>query len=274
MDSTKMTTEMENLKAKLRATWTAGDFGQIAKSIDAGEREFVERLGLKGGDQVLDVACGTGNTAIPAARAGASVTGIDIAPNLIEQAIANNEAEGLSAEFDIGDAEAMPYDDGAFDVVMTVFGAMFAPRPELIAAELKRVCRPGGMVTMANWTPDGFIGQMFKATGKHVPPTAAMPSPLLWGNPDVVRERLGDGIAELTTTKRHIAFTFPFGPVETVEYFRMFYGPTQKAFESLDAAGQRELRSDLEALWADYNQATDGTTKVESEYLEVRAVRS
>lgn len=274
MDSTKMTTEMESLKARLRNTWIAGDFGEIAKSIEAGSREFVERLDIKSGQSVLDVACGTGNTAIPAARLGARVTGIDIAPNLIEQAIARNDAEGLGAEFDVGDAEAMPYDDNSFDMVLTMFGAMFTPRPEVAAAELKRVCRPGGLITMANWTPEGFIGQMFKATGKHVSPPAGMPSPLLWGTDDAVAARFAEGIADLKTTRQTLFFTFPFGPRDAVEYFRLYYGPTQKAFESLDIAGQRELRADLETLWVTCNQATDGTTKVESEYLDVKAIRA
>ena len=140
------------------------------------------RVDLKPGMQVLDVACGNGNVAIPAARAAAEVTGIDIAPYLIEQAIARAERAGLDVDFDIGDVEAMPYEDAAFDAVLTMFGAMFAPRPDVTADELKRVCRPGGTIGMANWTPEGFIGQMFKITGKHVQPPAGMASPLLWGD--------------------------------------------------------------------------------------------
>jgi SAM-dependent methyltransferase len=274
MDSTRPTTEMDSLKARLRATWTAGDFGQIAKSYEHGARDFVATLGLRRGDQVLDVACGTGNVAIPAARAAALVTGIDIAPNLIEQAIVKNDAEGLTAEFDIGDAEAMPYDDNSFDVVVTMFGGMFTPRPDVLSAELGRVCRQGGTIAMANWTPEGFIGQMFRVTGEHVTPPAGMPSPLLWGSEGTARERLADHVTNLEMTRQNILFTFPFGPVDVVECFRMYYGPTQKAFEALDRAGQRRLRNDLESLWTVHNQATDGTTMVESEYLEVRAVRA
>src|SRR6476646_9014069 len=196
MDSTRLTTEMENLKNRLRSTWIAGDFGQIAKAYAIGAREFVERLDLGNGTRVLDAACGTGNLSFPAARTGASVTGIDIAPNLIRQAEEANETEKLDAEFDIGDVEAMPYNDDSFDVVMSMFGAMFAPRPDVTAAELKRVCKPGGLIAMANWTPEGFIGQMFKTTGKHVPPPAGMPSPLLWGTEDAVRERFA-GAADI-----------------------------------------------------------------------------
>lgn len=273
MESTGMTTEMEALKSKLRATWIAGDFGEIAKSIETGAEEFVARLNLKPGMRVLDVACGTGNLAIPAAHAGANVTGIDIAPNLIEQAQARAANERLEARFDVGDAEALPYDDASFDVVMTMFGAMFAPRPDVTAAELKRVCKPGGVIAMANWTPEDFTGQTFKTYAKHVP-LPEMPSPLLWGTEEAVQERLANGISDLQMTRRKIMFTFPFGPAEVVEHFRKYFGPTQKAFESLDADGQNALRSDLEELWKANNQATDGTTQVESEYLEIRAVKA
>ena len=268
-----MTTEMEALKSQLRATWIAGDFGEIAKSIEHGAEEFVARLDIKPGMRVLDVACGTGNLALPAAKAGAEVTGVDIAPNLIEQAIARAAAEGVKAKFDVGDAEALPYDDSSFDIVMTMFGAMFAPRPDVTAAELIRVSKPGGLIAMANWTPEAFTGQMFKTNAKHVPPPPGMPSPMLWGKEDVVPERLTAGISDLQMTRQKIMFNYPFGPAEVVEHFRMYFGPTQKAFESLDADGQAALRADLEELWKANNQATDGTTQVESEYLEVYATK-
>jgi SAM-dependent methyltransferase len=275
MDGTKLTNEMEALKNKLRTTWMAGDFGRIANSYRRGAAEFVDRLGLRPGMRVLDAACGTGNLSLPAARTGASVTGLDIAPNLIEQARANAAAEGLDIRFDVGDVEAMPYEDGSFDVVFTMFGAMFAPRADVTAAELKRVCRPGGVIAMANWTPDAFIGQMFKATGKYVPPPAGMDSPLLWGDKEAVAKRFSSGIAGLTLTVQPIELTFPFGPDDTVEHFRMFYGPSQKAFEALEDVDRREqLRRDLEDLWTANNTAEDGTTRVVPEYLEVRAVRA
>ncbi len=273
MESTGMTTEMEALKGKLRGMWIAGDFGEIAKSIETGADEFVARLDLQPGMKVLDVATGTGNLAIPAAQAGADVTGIDIAPNLIEQAQARAADERLEARFDVGDAEALPYDDESFDVVMTMFGAMFAPRPDVTAAELIRVCKSGGLIAMANWTPEAFTGQMFKTGGKHVPPPPGMPSPLMWGTESAVQERFAEGIADLQMTRRKITFTYPFEPALVVEHFKKYFGPTQKAFESLDADGQNALRTDLEALWTEHNQATDGTTSVESEYLEVRAVK-
>ena len=204
---------------------------------------------------------------------GAEVTGIDIAPNLIEQAIARAEAAGIKAKFEVGDAENLPYEDEAFDVLITMFGAMFAPRPDVTAAEMIRVVKPGGFIAMANWTPEGFTGQMFKTGAKHVPPPAGMPSPVLWGSEATVKERLSTGITDLQLNRRKIEFTYPFGPVEVVEHFRKYFGPTNKAFGSLDEAGQAALRSDLEQLWADNNLATDGTTRVESEYLEVVAIR-
>ena len=272
--SSVTTSELTALKTRLRATWIAGDFGQIAKSYARGAEEFIKKLNLKPGMKVLDVACGTGNLALPAARAGAIVTGVDIAPNLIEQARENAKREGLNVQFDEGDAEALPYDNASFDAVVTMFGAMFAPRPDLVAAELKRVCRPGGFIAMANWTPTGFIGQMFKIMSARVPPPAGMPSPLLWGKEETVRERLGEGISKLETKPQIITFEFPVSPVDAVEIFRTYYGPTNKAFGTLDETAQAALRKELEQVWTEHNRATDGTTLVDSEYLEVIAVRA
>jgi 2-polyprenyl-3-methyl-5-hydroxy-6-metoxy-1,4-benzoquinol methylase len=266
--------EMESLKTRLKSMWMAGDFGQIARIIQAAADEFIASLGLKPGDKVLDVACGSGNLAIPAARTGATVTGVDIAPNLLEQARERAAAEGLTAQFDEGDAENLPYPDGAFDVVVTMYGAMFAPRPERVSAELVRVCKPGGRIAMANWTAEGHIGQMFKINGKHVPPPPTMPSPIKWGDEATVRERLRDGIADLKITSKNCKWIFPFGPADVVEYFRMYYGPTQRAFGALDENGQAALRKELEQLWSDNNKATDGTTDVDAEYLEVVATKS
>ena len=266
--------EMESLKSRLKAMWMTGDFGEVAKIIETGAEEFIDRLALKPGERVLDVACGTGNLALPAARAGAVVTGADIATNLLEQARARAESEGLTIQFDEGDAEDLPYDDASFDSVVTMFGAMFAPRPELVAAELLRVCRPGGRIAMANWTPEGFIGQMFKTTGKHVPPPPNMPSPLKWGDEETVRERLHDGVGDLRMERRMCYFKYTFSPAEVVESFRKYYGPTQRAFDALGVDEQAALRNDLERLWAEHNQATDGTTNVPAEYLEVVATKS
>ena len=266
--------EIESLKTRLKAMWMTGDFGQVAKHIETGAEEFIARLALKPGTRLLDVACGSGNLAMPAARAGAVVNGVDIATNLLEQARARAASESLTIQFDEGDAESLPYPDAAFDVVVSMFGAMFAPRPELVSAELVRVCRPGGRIAMANWTPEGFIGQMFKISGKHVPPPPNMPSPLKWGDEETVRERLRDGIANLQLTRRMCQFDYPFPPADVVEFFRKYYGPTQRAFDALDTGGQAALRNDLERLWAEHNQATDNKTRVEGEYLEVIAVRA
>lgn len=274
MTTATLAPEMESLKAKLKATWMAGDFGQIAKTYAPGAAEFVSRLKLQPGEQVLDVACGTGNLTIPAAKSGASVTGQDVAPNLLEQGRAWAKAEGLTVRFDENDAEALPYDDASFDTVITMFGAMFTPRPDVTAAELIRACRPGGRIAMANWTPGGFIGQMFKIVGKYVPAAPGMPSPLLWGDESIVRERLNGSAAELHLTRRSITFNFPFTPAEVVESFRRYYGPTYKAFGALDETGQAALRQELEQHWSAHNQSKNGITRVESEYLEVVAVRT
>ena len=265
--------ELETLKTKLKTTWMAGDFGLIAKSYETGAADFVHRLKLAPGSKVLDVACGTGNLSIPAAKTGATVTGVDIAANLIEQARARARTERVTVTFDEGDAEELPYDDASFDTVITMYGAMFAPRPELVSANLLRVCRPGGIIAMANWTPTGFVGQMFTIISGHVPPPN-MPSPIKWGDEETVRERLGEHV-DLRFTKRHISFTFPFEPKDVVEFWRVYYGPTHKAFGVLEANPEQQgaLRRDLEQLWAEHNQHTDGTTLVESEYLEVHAIR-
>ena len=272
---TPITPEMETLKSKLKATWMAGDFGEIARSYKTSAEEFVERLNLRNGEKVLDVACGTGSTAIPAARAGAEVTGIDIASNLIEQAKKNAEAENLACRFEEGDAENLAFDDGIFDTEITMFGAMFAPRPEKVSEELARVCRPGGRIVMANWVPAGFAGKMFKINASYVPPPD-MPPPVLWGDEKVVGERLKGFVSDLKFNRRFVAFNFPVSPAEVVEHFRSYFGPTQKAFEALKSDGEKQnaLRDELVKHWADNNQATDGTTKVESEYLEVLATRA
>lgn len=265
--------QIEELKARLRATWVSGDFGKIAESFEDGAAEFVQRLGLRPGTRVLDVACGSGNQSIPAARNGAVVTGIDIAPNLLAEASEWAASEELSIRFEEGDVETLPYENGMFDVVMSMFGAMFAPRPEFAAREMLRVCRPGGIVAMGNWTADGFVGQMFRIVGSHVPPPAGIPSPLLWGDEPKVRERFGDAVSDLRFNVRTIAFRFASDVPETIEQWIRYYGPTHKAYHALDDVGKVRFRRDLERLWADNNLATDGTTYVKSDYLEVIAVR-
>ena len=272
----EMTPEMEALKGRLKATWMSGDYGHFATYLESGALEFLSRVNVEPGARVLDVACGAGQISIPMSRAGAKVTGVDIAANLIEQARARAQAEHLDARFEEGDAEMLPYADGSFDVVISLIGAMFAPRPERVAVELKRVCRPGGKIIMGNWTPAGFVGQMFKIHGKHVPPPAIMAPPVKWGDEEVVRERFQGGISHLKLNRRLYPFRYPFPPSEVVEFFRTYYGPSNKAFAALSAHSfekQAALRADLEQLWTENNTATDGTTSIDSEYLEVVAIR-
>jgi len=257
---------------RIRSTWTAGDFGRIAKGYGRGAAEFIGRLGFSRRERVLDVACGTGNLSLPAARIGADVTGIDIAPNLIMQARTRAAVESLPITFDVGDAERLPYETSSFQTVVSMFGAMFAARPDRAAAELLRVTRPRGRIAMANWTPGGFIGQMLRTTATYVVPPSNIPSPLLWGTEDAVRARLGAGVESLTFTRRIIAFEYPMRPEDVVNHFRLWYGPTLRAFAALDETNRQALRRDLETLWRDHNRAKDGTTRVQSEYLEVVAV--
>src|SRR5579859_7132205 len=203
---------IEQLKASMRATWMAGDFGVVAKTIAAAAEGFVARLPVSPGARVLDVACGTGNSAIPMARRGTIVTGVDIAPNLLEQARERAAAEGVEVTFDEGDAEQLPYADASFDAVVTMFGAMFAPRPALFASELARVLRPGGLLAMANWNPAGFTGKMFKVGAGHVPPPPGIAPPVLWGDDATVRERLAPYFTNIETQLIPIDFDMAVSP--------------------------------------------------------------
>ncbi|HEX6670166.1 MAG TPA: class I SAM-dependent methyltransferase [Gemmatimonadales bacterium] len=263
----------DGLNERVRATWTAGDFGRIAVSYERGAAEFVERLGLRSGERVLDVACGTGNLSLPAARAGASVTGIDIAPDLVAQLAARAAGEGLVLDAREGDAEALPFGDASFETTISMFGAMFAAHPQAAADEILRVTRPGGRIALASWTPASFIGGMLKLTVAYVPPPAGMPSVLLWGDPDTVRERLGAGVTELRFARRPMPFAFPFGPRDTVALFRTWYGPTVRAFAALDEEKRERLFGELVQHWTDHNTAGPDATRVESEFLEVTAIR-
>ncbi len=264
-----MTPEMASLKARLKDTWNSGDFGKIAESFIDGAEAFVERLNLTEGTNVLDVACGTGNQSIPAARSGATVKGVDLAPILVEKARQRAESEKLAIEFTEGDAESLDIPDASFDVVMSMFGAMFAPRPEKVAAELVRVCRPGGMIAMGNWPADSFIGQMFKIVGSYVPPPAGIPSPLLWADQDTVRARFGKSASLIRFVTRTLSFRYSSGVPETIDLWLKYYGPTFKAYNALDESGKEGLRRDLIRLWNENNLATDGSTLVKSDYLEV-----
>jgi SAM-dependent methyltransferase len=265
--------ELEQLKARLKVTWMAGDYDLFSRFMENDAVVFFRRLGVGKGTKLLDVGCGSGQLALIAARAGALVTGCDIATNWIEKARNRAAAEGLEVSFDEGDAEALPYDDAQFDTVVSLIGAMFAPRPDLVASELTRVCRPGGIIAMANWTPGGFIGQMFKTISKHIAPSG-MPSPVLWGDESVVRQRLSKGIDDLKFATRFYHFDYPFSPQAVVDFFRKNYGPMSRAFASLDENGQKNLNNELVDLWSSSNKAQDGSTKVDAEYLEVIARRS
>jgi SAM-dependent methyltransferase len=273
MQATAISPEFLNLKTRLKKTWMAGDYDRFSRYMENGARDFYERLNAAPGAQFLDVACGSVQLALIAARDGLKVTGVDFAGNLVERAQERAHAENLSAHFEEADAEALPFDDASFDIVASLVGAMFAPRPDFVAEELLRVCSPGGTIGMVNWTPQGFIGQMFKAVSKFIAPSG-MPAPVLWGDEATVRERLGAGLSELSLVKRNYTFSYPFPPAEVVEFFRLNYGPTNLAFASLDTAGAEALRKELEALWSSQNRAGLGSTTVFAEYLEVIGVRA
>jgi SAM-dependent methyltransferase len=261
------------VKERMKASWMAGDFGRIAKFTEQAAVDFADRLPLGPGMQVLDVACGTGNLTLPAARKGAALTGVDIAPNLLEQAGQRADALGLKIEFREGDAEQLVFPDAAFDAVISMFGAMFAPRPELVARELVRVCRPDGFIAMANWTLEGFVGKTFALMSRHVPPPPGVPAPVLWGNEEVVRERFARFGRQVQTSRQNMEIRYPFDSRGTVEFFRRYFGPTQMAFSRLDAAGQAALAGDLEKLWNENNRGTADESVVTAEYLEVRVTK-
>jgi SAM-dependent methyltransferase len=266
--------EMHALKHRLRATWMAGDYDRFSRFMESSAVEFLDRVGVPPGASLLDVACGSGQLALVAARRGVRVTGVDIAENSIRAARERAQAEALPAEFDEGDAEALPYADASFDVVASLFGAMFAPRPDLVAQELVRVCRPGGTIAMANWTKSGFIGQMFALVSKFIAPPG-MPSPVLWGDESTVRERLGSAVADLRVTRVMYRFDYPCSPAGVVDFFRQNYGPTNRAFAALSAPDQEAFHADLVALWSSENQSGEANrTVVDAEYLQVVAIRS
>ncbi len=267
---------LETVKAKQKATWESGDFGQVARSIENVAEEFMARQSLQRGSRVLDVACGTGNLAIIAAQSGCVVSGIDIAANLLDQARGRAAGAGLNIDFQQADAEALPFAKDSFDLVVSMFGVMFAPQPAIAAAELLRVTKPGGQIALANWTPEGFIGKMFGVFKAHLPPPpAGVPSPMQWGSEPVVQERLGTGFTNLRLTRRIAYMRYPFPPAETVAFFRKYYGPTLRAFESLAPAAQEALQRDLVELQTRHNTSkTPGTTEAAAEYLEVVATKA
>ncbi|MFO0705955.1 MAG: class I SAM-dependent methyltransferase [Nitrospira sp.] len=268
-----MSSDTERLKARLKEIWSAGDYDRFSRYMEGGAREFYERLSLAPGTTLLDVGCGSGQLALMAARDGLNVTGVDLADNWVERAQARARGEDLRVRFQQADAEALPFEDGAFDVVVSLIGAMFAPRPDLVSRELLRVCVPGGTIAMANWTPSGFVGQMFKTVAKFIAPSG-MPSPTLWGDETTVQARLGVGLAKLQLTRRSYTFSYPFPPNEVVELFQLYYGPTNQAFAALDGSGRDRLRQELEELWSTHNRSGHGSTTVFAEYLEVIGIRA
>ena len=273
MTQTTTVSDIDALKSRLKATWEDGNYDYFSRFMESSAIEFLDRLNIPDGASLLDVACGSGQLALIAARRGARVTGVDIAANLIQAARGRARSEGLDARFDEGDVESLPYADASFDVVASIYGAMFAPRPERTAAELLRVCRSGGTIAMANWTPQGFIGTMFKTFARFIAPPG-MPSPVLWGDERTVAERFGAGLSQLRTTRVNYRFDYPFTPEDVVEFFRQNYGPTTRAFATLGDAEQVALRADLVNLWSSHNESREpGRTIVNAEYLEVVGVR-
>ena len=264
--------DLAAVKQRQQVTWSSGDFAAVATHVTIVGELLCEAADLRPGWRVLDVATGSGNTALAAARRFCEVTGIDYVPALLERGRERAAAERLTITFREGDAEAIPFEDGAFDAVLSTFGAMFAPDQEKVASELLRVTRPGGKIGMANWTPDGYVGQLFRATGRHVPPPTGLNPPVLWGTEERLRELLGDQIASLATTRRAFVFRYPSAS-HYREFMQRVYGPTVKAFEALDPAGQDALAHDIEALVQECNRSGDDTVVVPADYLEVVATK-
>ena len=270
--SAVVTPDLAAIKQRQQATWATGDYHMIGTQILIVSELLIEALDLHSTERVLDVATGSGNAALAAARRGSAVVGIDYVPALLDRARRRADAEGLEAEFVDGDAEALPFDDASFDVVASVFGAMFAPDQERTASELARVCRPGGRIGLVAHTPEGFIGQLFKTNARHVPPPAGLRSPILWGTGERLRELFDDATAEIRVESRHFVFRYS-SPVAYLQYWRGYYGPTLKAFDAVGEAGRGALEADLLDLIARFNRADDGTMVVPSEYLEAVIVR-
>lgn len=262
----------DELTERSRRIWSAGDYDRIAAGFRDDAGAFVDRLALQPGQLVLDAAAGSGNLTIPAARTGAVVTGIDLVPSLLSAASRWAAREGVAVTLDLGNVEELPYEDARFDVVMSMFGVMFAARPDKVVAELARVTRPGGRVVLANWTRRGFIGQLLAKHAMVAPPPAGVPSPLLWADEAALRERFDDRTWELTTTARTLTFRYPHTPLGTAELFRTAYGPTVRAFAALDEDRRAVFAADLAAHWT-WHQRGESSTEVDSEYLEVVAVR-
>lgn len=254
--------------------WSKGDFSVVAHLVYKVAEDLAEALDLVPGESVLDVACGSGNGAIAAARRTlAKTVGADYVPALLERGRERAAAERLEVEFVEADAQQLPFEDGRFDAAMSIFGAMFAPDQAKTAAELLRVVRPGGRIGMANWTPEGAIGKMFRVTAKHAPPPPGVDSPLLWGTEERLRELFGDGISDLRIQRRISRQAFPSADYY-LDFFRRYFGPTQAAFERVGEQGEQALIDDLRAYLAEENAAGERALVIEAEYLEVVATRA
>jgi ubiquinone/menaquinone biosynthesis C-methylase UbiE len=264
--------DLATIKMRQQGAWSSGDYAVVGTTLQIVGEELCEALDLRAGQKVLDVAAGNGNASLAAARRWCEVTATDYVPALLERARERAAAERLALELREADAEALPFTDGGFDVVLSTFGVMFTPDQERAAAELVRVCRPGGKIGLANWTPDGFIGELFKTIGRHVPPPPGLPSPALWGTRARIAELFEPHASAIAAAQRN--FVFRYGsPQHWLEVFATYYGPVLKTFAALPAAQQAALRQDLLELAGRFNQAADGAMIVPAAYLEVVITR-
>jgi ubiquinone/menaquinone biosynthesis C-methylase UbiE len=259
--------DLAAIKAKQHAAWSSGDYSAVGVTLQIVGESLCEAMDLRAGQRVLDVAAGNGNCSLAAARRFCEVTSTDYVQDLLRRGRERAEAERLPIEFKLADAEALPFADGAFDAVTSTFGAMFAPDQDKVAAELLRVCRPVGKIGMANWTPDSFIGGLFKTLGRYVPPAPGLQSPAPWGTRERLAQLFADAAA-IDAAERHFVLRYRSAD-HWIDVWRSIYGPLQKAFDSLDAQKQQALRADLIALVGSMNAAADGTMVVPSKYLEV-----
>ncbi|HSC90517.1 MAG TPA: class I SAM-dependent methyltransferase [Gaiellaceae bacterium] len=261
----------EAIKQRQQQAWASGDFAVVAARIVLVAEQLCDSADLHAGWRVLDVATGSGNAAIAAARLGCTAVGVDYVPSLLERGRARAAAEGLPVELIEGDAESLPFEDDSFDAVTSVYGAMFAANHEQTAAELLRVCRPGGTIALASWTPEGFIGEPFRTVAGYVPPPAGVPSPMLWGTEGRLRQLLGDGVASLELAERTFSFRFPSAE-DFVAFFRRWYGPTLGAFAALEEAARDELARDLAALARRFDRLGSDAIAIPATYTEAVAV--
>jgi ubiquinone/menaquinone biosynthesis C-methylase UbiE len=260
--------DFATIKSRQQVAWSSGDYAVVGTTLQIVGEQLCEALDLRAGQTVLDVAAGNGNVTLAAARRGAEVTSTDYVPALLERGRARAAAEGLNITMKEADAEALPFADASFDVVVSTFGVMFTPNQDKAAAELIRVCKPGGKVGLANWTPDGFIGQLFKTIGKHMPPPAGVKSPALWGTRARMTEMFGAKASSIRIEPRH--FNFRYRSAEHwLDVFKTYYGPVLKTFAALPEATQSALRGDLLALAGQFNRSGDASLVVPGEYLEI-----